>query len=134
MSKNNRTIRLVENLEENQIFVFGSNEAGRHGAGAAKLALRWGAKRGQGIGLQGKTYGIPTKDGSIKTLGLGKIRKYVTEFIEFAQSNPELTFLVTEIGCGLAGYKPKDIAPMFEKSVHILNIHLPDSFWKILEK
>ena len=56
MSKNNRIVRLVENLGENEIFVFGSNEAGRHGAGAAKLALRWGAKRGQGIGLQGKTY------------------------------------------------------------------------------
>jgi hypothetical protein len=134
MSKSNRTVKLVQNLEENQIFVFGSNEVGRHGAGAAKIALRWGAKRGQGIGLQGQTYGIPTKDSSIKTLGLGKIRKYVREFIEFAQSKPELTFLVTEIGCGLACYKPEDIAPMFEKAINIVNIHLPESFWKILQK
>lgn len=134
MCKSNRTVKLVQNLEKNQIFVFGSNEVGRHGAGAAKTELRWGAKRGQGIGLQGQTYGIPTKDSSIKTLGLGKIRKYVTEFIEFAQSKPELTFLVTEIGCGLACYKPEDIAPMFEKAINIVNIHLPESFWKILQK
>lgn len=134
MSKSNRTVKLVQNLEENQIFVFGSNEVGRHGAGAAKTALRWGAKRGQGIGLQGQTYGIPTKDSSIKTLGLGKIRKYVREFIEFAQSKPELTFLVTEIGCGLACYKSEHIAPMFEKAINIVNIHLPESFWKILQK
>ena len=134
MNKSIRTVKLVQNLEENQIFVFGSNEVGRHGAGAAKTALRWGAKRGQGIGLQGQTYGIPTKDSSIKTLGLGKIRKYVTEFIEFAQSKHELTFLVTEIGCGLACYKPEDIAPMFEKAINIVNIHLPESFWKILQK
>jgi hypothetical protein len=133
-TRENRTVKLVQSLEENQIFVFGSNEAGRHGAGAAKLALGWGAKRGEGIGLHGQTYGIPTKDGSIKTLGLSKIRKYVTEFIEFAQTKPELIFLVTEIGCGLAGYKPKDIAPMFEKSVYLLNIYLPESFWKILER
>ena len=129
-----RTVKIVTSLEENEIFVFGSNEAGRHGKGAAKLALGWGAKRGQGIGLYGQTYGIPTKDGNIKTLSLGKIRKYVNEFIEFAVENPQLVFLVTEIGCGLAGYTPDNISPLFENCKNIENIHLPESFWKILEK
>lgn len=112
---------------------FCSNKAGRHGTGDAKLALRWGLK-GSVYWFIGKTYGILTKNGSIKTLGLGKIRKYVTEFIEFVQSKSDLTFLVTEITCVLADYKPENIAPLFEKAVDLLNIHLPESFWKILEK
>ena len=129
-----RTVKIVKSLEENEIFVFGSNEAGLHGKGAAKLALVWGAKRGQGIGLYGKTYGIPTKDDKIRTLSLGKISKYVNEFIEFARENTHLIFLVTEIGCGLAGYTPDNIAPLFENCKNIENIHFPESFWKILQK
>ncbi|NIH77372.1 hypothetical protein FHV99_004624 [Ochrobactrum sp. P20RRXII] len=97
------------------IFVFGSNLAGRHGAGAAKHALmHHGAILLQGVGLQGRSYAIPTKDARILTLPLERIRPYVEEFKEFAREHPELTFYVTPIGCGLAGYKRSQIEPMFE--------------------
>jgi hypothetical protein len=118
----------ITELKDNEIFVFGSNESGIHGAGAAKLALYWGAKWGQGVGLQGKTYAIPTKDKQIKTLPIFKIKKYVNVFIEFAKKNNQLIFRVTPIGCGLAGYKPKDIAPLFEDAKNISNIQLPKEF------
>ena len=119
----------INELKSNEIFVFGSNLSGRHGKGAAKQALTWGAKWGQASGLQGKTYGIPTKDASIRrTLSINEIKPFVDEFISFAKSNPELTFLVTEIGCGLAGYKPKDIAPLFKDAKGIENIKLPNKF------
>jgi hypothetical protein len=97
------------------IFVFGSNLAGRHGAGAALYALKnRGAILGQGEGLQGESYGIPTKDEWIRTRGLVEIEKSVMVFLEFARLHPELTFYVTPIGCGLAGYKRAQIKPMFE--------------------
>lgn len=120
----------ITQLGTNEIFVFGSNLAGRHGKGAAKTALGWGAKWGQASGIQGRTYGIPTKDKSVKRiLSIDEIRPYVDEFIQFAISNPNLIFLVTEIGCGLSKYKPKDIAPLFKESIDIINIHLPSRFW-----
>lgn len=97
------------------IFVFGSNLAGRHGAGAAKFALEnHGAKYGTGWGHVGNSFAIPTKDEHIKTLPLTKIKFYVDQFIGYAKSNPKLTFQVTAIGTGLAGYKHSDIAPMFK--------------------
>lgn len=96
------------------IFVFGSNLSGIHGAGAAKFALdNHGAIRGVGVGIQGNAYGIPTKDRHIQTLPLYIIKVYVTQFIGFALQNQEMKFNVTRIGCGLAGYTDKDIAPMF---------------------
>lgn len=96
------------------IFVFGSNLAGRHGKGAALYARQHhGAVYGQGIGLQGDSYAIPTKDEAIRTLSLREIRGYVNAFISFACRHPEMMFNLTAIGCGLAGYKPSDIAPMF---------------------
>lgn len=96
------------------IFVFGSNLAGRHGAGAARFALEeHGAIYGQGIGLQGQSYGIPTKDEWLRTRGLVEIERSVIDFIAFAESRPDLTFYVTPIGCGLAGYKRAQIRPMF---------------------
>lgn len=120
----------INSLSEGQIFVFGSNLSGRHGKGAAKTALGWGAKWGQAKGLQGRTYGIPTKNSTItRTLSVNEIEPYVFEFIEFAKANKQMTFLVTEIGCGLAGLKPKDIAPLFKEAVNVLNVHLPSSFW-----
>lgn len=113
------------------IFVFGSNLAGVHGAGAARFALEnHGAVWGQGIGLQGNSYGIPTKDERIRTLSLDVIQKHVNDFIEFAEKHPQLNFQVTAIGCGLAGYSPSDIAPMFENAPS--NCSLPDSFKEIL--
>lgn len=133
--ENRTTPDNIENLHEGQIFVFGSNEGGKHGAGAAKTALTWGAKWGQAQGLQGRTYGIPTKDSSIRrTLSVNEIKPYVDNFIQFAKENPEMVFLVTEIGCGLAGMKPKEIAPLFVEAIDINNIHLPARFWHKLKK
>lgn len=124
----------IKKLEQGHIFVFGSNLSGRHGKGAAKTALGWGAKWGQATGLQGRTYGIPTKDASIRrTLTVIEIKPFVDEFIEFAKNNPDMKFLVTEIGCGLAGHKQKDIAPLFVNAVNIENIHLPEKFWHKLK-
>ncbi len=123
----------ITKLEPGQVFVFGSNQSGRHGKGAAKQALTWGAKWGQGSGLQGRTYGIPTKNYSVtKRLPLGHIQSYVDEFVTFAQAHPELQFLVTEIGCGLAGYDPKQIAPLFRAAVHLDNVILPHRFARLM--
>ena len=120
----------IERLQPNEIFVFGSNLSGHHGGGAALLAMnKWGAIWGQGVGLQGQTYGIPTMQGGVET-----IRPYVDEFIQFANKHPEMTFLVTEIGCGIAGFTPQEIAPLFAKATTTENIHHPQRFWDLLEK
>ena len=104
----------INKLEDNQIFVFGSNLSGIHGAGAAKTAIGFGAKYGQSNGLQGKAYAIPTKDETIRrTLSIEEIKPFVDEFIEFVKTNENLSFLVTEIGCGLAGYKVHEIRALF---------------------
>lgn len=96
------------------VFVFGSNEAGRHGGGAALHAYQQhGARYGKGYGHYGDSFAIPTKDREIQTLPLERIQGYVVGFLEYAKGNPQLNFQVTQIGCGLAGYKPEDIAPMF---------------------
>ena len=111
-------------LKENEIFVFGSNLEGMHGGGAARLAHeKFGAIWGQGVGLQGQSYGIPTMHG-----GVEDIKPYVDEFIEFAKSHPELTFLVTRIGCGIAGFRDVEIAPLFKECIKMENICLPKSF------
>ena len=120
----------ITELKPNEIFVFGSNLQGYHGGGAARLAMnQWGAVWGQGTGLQGQTYAIPTMQG-----GIGTIRPYIDHFIKFAQNDPERTFLVTEIGCGIAGFRPADIAPLFKNAINIPNIWLPQRFWEILQK
>jgi len=123
----------ITHLEPNQIFTYGANEKGIHGAGAAKLALRWGAKMGQ-YGLVGQTYGIPTKDKKINTLPLDNIQVHVDTFLATAFSHPEYEFLVTKIGCGLALYQPKDIAPLFKiiKTGVFENVILPEEFYKII--
>ena len=122
----------ITELKDNEIFVFGSNEAGIHGAGAAKRAIIWGAEYGKGFGLQGRTFAIPTKNNKIKTLPINKIDWYVSLFIDFAKEHPELTFLVTPIGTGLAGYKDDEIAPLFVKATYLDNVVLPDSFKELL--
>lgn len=109
------------------IFVFGSNLAGRHGRGAAKFALQnHGAIYGQGWGLQGNSFAIPTKDANIKTLPLEYIEVYVEKFKEFARENPDLTFQLTPIGCGLAGYSYSEIGPMFKDCP--MNVVIPLEF------
>jgi hypothetical protein len=116
----------ITELKANEVFVFGSNLSGFHGGGAARLAMKWGAKWGKGIGLWGQTYAIPTMQGGVET-----IKPYVEQFIEFARLHPELKFLVTEIGCGIAGFTPAQIAPLFQPAVSedISNIFLPESFY-----
>ena len=112
------------------IFVFGANEDGRHGKGAALYARKHhGAVYGQGVGLQGNSYAIPTKNKSLIPLSLVVIKKYVDEFIEFAKRHPEMTFNITAIGCGFTGYKPEQIAPMFKGVPG--NCVLPEDFKKV---
>lgn len=121
----------ITELAPNEIFVFGSNYAGRHGKGAALTALRkFGAKNGQGTGLMGQCYGIPTKDRNLNVLPLMSIKTQIAKFLLFALEHPELHFIVTPIGCGLAGYKPKDIAPLFYFYKMPLNVKLPEVFLK----
>ncbi len=121
MKQKRTTPEFITELEPNEIFVFGSNLKGMHGGGAAYIAYRkFGAVMGQGVGLQGQSYAIPTMQGGVET-----IRPYVDEFIAFAKKNPNLTFLVTRIGCGIAGFDDEDIAPLFKQAHEVENIVLP---------
>ena len=122
----------IETLEAGEIFIFGSNLSGRHGAGAAKKALEFGAVMGKGVGFKGRTYAIPTKDENIRTIPIEAIEPYVKQFIDYASKNQHLTFLVSKIGCGLTGYSPEDIAPLFEDALLYPNIVLPEEFFNIL--
>ena len=129
MKKGRITPRWIDSLKENEIFVFGSNLAGMHGGGAARIArLHFGAVMGKGVGLQGQSYAIPTMQGGVET-----IRPYVDDFIDFANHHPELHFLVTPIGCGIAGFEAEDIAPLFKRAKEMKNISLPESFWEVIE-
>ena len=129
MKKGRITPRWIDSLKENEIFVFGSNLAGMHGGGAARIArLHFGAVMGKGVGLQGQSYAIPTMQGGVET-----IRPYVEEFIIFAHQHPDLHFLVTPIGCGIAGFEAEDIAPLFKSAKKMKNISLPESFWEVIE-
>lgn len=121
----------MENPCEKVIFVFGSNLAGIHGAGSALEARRtFGADLGVGEGRTGFAYAIPTKDRNLKVLSLVEIGEAIKRFLEYARENPDLTFIVVKIGCGLAGYKPGDIAPFFKG--HSANVQLPPSFANLL--
>lgn len=120
-----------------EIFVFGSNLRGVHGAGAARHAFQeHGAIMGQGIGLQGSSYGIPTKDMQIRTLPLGDICNHVQAFLTFTQLRPDLRFNVTRIGCGLAGYKDEDIAPLFSNVAYgtYPNVRLPQGWRQLIRE
>lgn len=120
-----------EEIQPTEIFVFGSNLAGIHGKGAALCAVKeHGAKRGQGEGPQGRSYAIPTKDHRISTLPLSEIKKGIRSFLIYAEKNPDLKFNVTRIGCGLAGYRDEDIAPMFRERGPNVRIH--PSWQKVL--
>lgn len=130
MNKRRVSPQWITTLADDEIFVFGSNLEGLHGGGAALLAYeRFGAIWGQGTGLQGKSYGIPTMHG-----GIDAIAPYVDEFIAFAREHRELKFLVTEIGCGIAGFTVEEMAPLFKGAMDEENIYLPQRFIRILEK
>ena len=124
MEQKRTTPEFITELQPNEIFVFGSNLKGMHGGGAAYIAYRkFGAIMGQGVGLQGQSYAIPTMQGGVET-----IRPYVDEFIAFAKEHQELTFLVTRIGCGIAGFTDEEIAPLFEQAHDVENIVLPPNW------
>lgn len=119
----------INSLQPHEIFVFGSNLRGLHGGGAASLAFRkFGAVMGQGEGLQGQSYAIPTMHG-----GVTEIAPYVDRFIDFAIKHPDLKFLVTKIGCGIAGFAISEIAPLFKQALDVPNIVLPQEFVEVLE-
>lgn len=118
----------ISTLAKNEIFVFGSNLAGHHAGGAARTARKYfGAISGQGVGLQGRSYAIPTMQGGAET-----VKPYVDEFIQFAKEHSNLVFLVTRIGCGIAGFTDEEIAPLFIDALRLDNVTLPESFIEIL--
>lgn len=123
----NITPSQVNALADGEIFVFGSNAQGLHMGGAARFAMeKFGAVWGIGEGLQGKSYAIPTME------GLENLAPAVQRFTSFAKQHKELKFFVTAIGCGIAGYQPEEIAPLFWEAARLQNVYLPLSFWKII--
>lgn len=125
-----------EDLGENDYFVFGSNESGIHGAGAAFFAHReLGAEWGLAEGISGKTYALPTVSRGIKrTLTIPEISVYADDFIEFAKNNPDDYFYLTEVGCGLGGLTPTQVAPLFINAALLHNVSLPQRFWDVLNR
>lgn len=120
----------IAQLGEDEVFVFGSNLEGMHGGGAARTAYqRFGAVWGEGVGHHGQSYAIPTMHG-----GVEQIRPYVDEFVEYARANAHLRFLVTRIGCGIAGFRDEQIAPLFSEALNCSNIILPREFVEAIEK
>ncbi len=118
----------IKELAPDEIFVFGSNLAGHHGGGAARVALdRFGAQWGVGEGIQGQSYAIPTMQGGVET-----IKPYVNRFLDLAYEWDQNTFLVTRIGCGIAGFTPEQIAPLFDRALDMYNVVLPRDFYDIL--
>ena len=129
MNKKRISSNYIMELAPNEVFVFGSNLEGMHGGGAARKAYKdFGAEWGEGVGLFGQSYAIPTMQGGVET-----IKPYVDDFIDFAKRHSELDFLVTEIGCGIAGFTPQEIAPLFSRAIdeNVRNIYLPESFYRV---
>ena len=120
----------ITHLNKGEIFVFGSNLAGHHSGGAAKQALKWGAQMGVASGPMGNTYAIPT----VKVTGFDAIERYVSQFIKYVEGNDHITFYVTAIGCGSAGFTPEQIAPLFKDLVEESNVYLPENFWQVLRR
>lgn len=118
----------ITHLQPNQVFVYGSNRSGIHGAGAARQALTFGAQYGK-TGLVGQTYGLSTKDEKIETLPISEIKKEVELFLQIVKQNPHLHFLVTKVGTGLAGFKINEIAPLFKDFLNLENMSLPKEFY-----
>lgn len=120
----------ITHLEPDDIFVFGSNLQGLHSGGAARIAYeKFGAVWGQGVGMQGQSYAIPTMQGGVET-----IKPYVDDFIDLAREWDQNTFYVTRIGCGIAGFTDEEIAPLFDEAYDLYNVRLPKSFADIIER
>ncbi len=127
MNKMRISSNRISRLASDEVFVFGSNLQGMHGGGAARMAYeRFGAVWGEGVGMFGQSYAIPTMQGGVET-----IKPYVDDFLRYAKMHQELDFLVTEIGCGIAGFTPKVIAPLFFQAIFddVRNVFLPESFY-----
>lgn len=117
----------IAELGKGEVFVFGSNIQGAHGGGAAWFAHKhFGAEWGVGEGLTGRTYALPTMEGK------DSMKAAVDRFVACARQHPELTFLVTAVGCGIAGYTPEEVAPLFKEATSLENVYLPQVFWDIL--
>ena len=128
MNTNRITPEMISALKDNEIFVFGSNINGWHGGGAARYAYQhFGAEWGVGEGLTGRCYALPTMEGGVDYIG-GKVQN----FLDCARQHQELTFLVTPIACGIAGFTPDDIAPLFKDALNMENVWLPKCFWERL--
>lgn len=130
------TPKIVKELKENEIFVFGSNRQGRHGKGAALTArTKFGAIYGQSSGLQGNSYAIVTKElrSNFEPVSLQEIKQGIDNFIIFAKDNKDLIFYVVELGCNLAYFKCEEIAPLFKEALNIDNIYLPEKFLENLQ-
>lgn len=118
----------ITSLGKDDIFVFGSNLAGHHAGGAARVAVeRFGAVMGQGVGMQGQSYAIPTMQGGVET-----IKPYVDQFLDLAYEWDQNTFYVTRIGCGIAGFTDEQIAPLFSRALDMYNVRLPESFVRVI--
>ena len=118
----------ITRLQPDEIFVFGSNLSGFHGGGAALTAYEdFGAEWGVGAGRTGQCYAIPTMQGGVET-----IRPYVDGFVQYAEQHPELTFLVTRIGCGIAGFTDEQIAPLFAAAADLPNVALPEGWINLI--
>ena len=126
----NYTPENITSLGQDEVFVFGSNLAGHHSGGAARVAMdKFGAVWGKGVGIQGQSYAIPTMQGGVDT-----IKPYVDDFIELAREWDQTTFYVTRIGCGIAGFTDEEIAPLFKEALKLYNVRLPKSFVEIIQK
>lgn len=120
----------IQSLGEDEVFVFGSNLQGMHMGGAARVAReKFGAVMGQGVGMQGQSYAIPTMQGGVDT-----IKPYVDDFIALAREWDQTTFYITRIGCGIAGFTDEQIAPLFDEAYDLYNVRLPKSFADIIER
>lgn len=118
----------ITRLDQDDVFVFGSNLQGQHAGGAARTAYEhFGAEWGNGVGSQGQSYAIPTMQGGVDT-----IKPYVDQFIDYARECDQNTFYVTRIGCGIAGFTDEEIAPLFDEAIDLYNVRLPESFVKII--
>lgn len=126
------TPELINELKDNEIFVFGSNTKGLHAGGAAYYASKlFGAEWGVSEGITGRAYAIPTCTPAIEKVSVQDLKLSVDRFIQYATENNNFNFLVTPIGCGIAGWSAEEVAPMFESAATLPNVSLPEIFWNI---